>query len=89
LQGQMIIIGGFIENTRNRTTSGVPLLNKIPLLGALFGYQTYGNTKTETILLMTPHIITDQVQSRTVTDEFREKVEGLKKELKKMEQKER
>jgi general secretion pathway protein D len=87
LQGQMIIIGGFIEDSRTRNKAGVPLLHKIPILGGLFGTQEYANNKTEMILLMTPHIITDQIQSKTVTDEFREKVEGLKKEFEIWEQK--
>ena len=30
---------------------------------------------------MTPHIITDQMQSDEVTKEFRKRVEGIKKEL--------
>jgi general secretion pathway protein D len=81
LQGQRIIIGGFIEDSRTRNTSGIPLLHKIPLLGALFGTQEYSNNKTEMILLMTPHVIVDHIQSRTVTEEFRDKVEGLKREL--------
>jgi general secretion pathway protein D len=83
LQGQMIIIGGLIEDSKTRNKSGVPLLHKIPILGALFGTQTYSNDKTELLLLMIPHIITDHIQSKTVTDEFRDKVEGLKKELEK------
>jgi general secretion pathway protein D len=87
LQGQMIIIGGLIEDSKTRNKSGVPLLHKIPILGALFGTQTYSNDKTELLLLMIPHIITDHIQSKTVTDEFRDKVEGLKKELEKLEKK--
>jgi general secretion pathway protein D len=89
LQGQMIIIGGFIEDSRTRNKSGVPLLHKIPLLGALFGTQEYINSKTELILLMVPHIITDQIQSKTVTDEFRDRVEGLKRELERMKEQKR
>jgi general secretion pathway protein D len=87
LQGQMIIIGGLIEDSKTRNKSGIPLLHKIPILGSLFGTQTYANDKTELLLLMIPHIITDHIQSKTVTDEFRDKVEGLKKELEKLEKK--
>ncbi|OGP66023.1 MAG: type II secretion system protein GspD, partial [Deltaproteobacteria bacterium RBG_13_47_9] len=83
LEGQTIVIGGLIEDTRKRNKSGVPLLSKIPLLGALFGVQDLQNKKRELVLLMTPYIITDHIQSSTVTDEFKEKVEGLKKELEK------
>jgi general secretion pathway protein D len=83
LEGQTIVIGGLIEDSKNVIKSGVPLLSKIPLLGALFGSQEYTITKSELILLMTPHIITDHIQSRSVTEEFKERVEGLKKELEK------
>jgi general secretion pathway protein D len=83
LEGQTIVIGGLIEDTKKRNKGGVPWLSKIPILGALFGVHDLQNKKRELVLLMTPHIITDHVQSKTVTDEFKEKVEGLKKELEK------
>jgi general secretion pathway protein D len=85
----MIVIGGLIEDSKNVTKSGIPLLSRIPLLGALFGTHEYTIGKTELILLMTPHIISDQIQSDTVTREFREKVEGLRKELEKREKEEK
>jgi general secretion pathway protein D len=81
IEGQTIVIGGLIEESKEKISKGVPLLSKIPILGGLFGFQEYDKTKTELILLMTPHIITDHIQSKAVTDEFREKVWGLKKEL--------
>jgi general secretion pathway protein D len=70
-----------ISNERNVLKTGIPLLSRIPLLGALFGTQRYIGKKTELIFLMTPHIITDHIQSKSVTDEFRDKVEGIKKRL--------
>ncbi len=83
----MIVIGGLIESSRKRDKAGLPFLSRIPILGALFGYHDYQDKKTELILLMIPHIITDQIQSRAVTQEFRDKLEGIKKELKKWEEK--
>jgi general secretion pathway protein D len=85
------VIGGLIEETKDQTSSGVPFLSKIPILGALFGYQSYEKKRTETLLLMTPHVITDLDQSIAITREFREKVGGIKKEVEmrdKMEKKE-
>jgi general secretion pathway protein D len=87
MEGQMIVIGGLIEDTKKRNKGGIPLLSRIPILGALFGTHDFQDKKRELILLMTPHIITDHIQSRTVTDDFRDKVEGLKKELEKKEKK--
>jgi general secretion pathway protein D len=87
MEGQSIVIGGLIQDTKNETKSGIPLLSKIPILGALFGYQTY--SMTELILMMTPHVIADLDQSNAVTREFRQKVEGIKKDLEKEEKKEK
>jgi len=81
LEGQTIVIGGLMEDSKTNKRSGIPLLSKIPILGPLFGVREYQKEKKELILLMTPHIITDHITSRAVTQEFREKVEGLKKEL--------
>jgi general secretion pathway protein D len=89
LESQMIVIGGLIEDSKNVRKTGIPLLSRIPILGGLFGTQEYTIGKTELILLMTPHIITDHTQSNAVTREFREKVEGIKKELEKKEKKEK
>jgi len=86
-EGQAIVIGGLIQDSKNVTRSGIPLLSRIPLLGALFGQHEDTLGKTELILMMTPHIITDQIQSDTVTREFRQKVEGIRRELEKEEEK--
>lgn len=83
MEGQTIVIGGLIEDKKEAGASGVPFLSRIPILGALFGYQTRDINKTETVLLLTPHVITDLEESNQVTREFREKVQTLKKELEK------
>ena len=77
--GQTIAIGGLIRNTKDVSSQGLPFLSKIPLIGMFFGKNTRSYERRELILLLTPHIITDEIQSKTVTDEFREKIEGLKK----------
>jgi general secretion pathway protein D len=87
MEGQTIVIGGMIQDTKETIKTGIPLLSKIPFLGALFGYQTYTKNKTELLVLMTPHVITDLNQSNAVTREFREKIEGVKKELEEREKK--
>jgi general secretion pathway protein D len=80
-EGQTIVIGGLIEDTKQRNKSGVPLLTKIPIIGALFGTHDLEDKKKELVILMTPHIITDHIQSKIVTDEFRDKVEGSERDL--------
>jgi general secretion pathway protein D len=81
VDGQMIVIGGLIGDSKTVNKSGIPFLSKIPILGALFGRQDYIDSKTETILLMTPHIISDQTKSKAVTDEFQQKLKEIRKEM--------
>jgi general secretion pathway protein D len=80
-EAQTIVIGGLIEESGRVNKSGVPLLSKIPLLGSLFGYHDYGKTKTELMLLLTPHVISDTYQSNAVTREFKERVDTIRREL--------
>ena len=83
LEGQTIVIGGLIEESKEKISKGVPILSRIPVLGGLFGFQEYDKKRTELIILMTPHIVTDHIQSKSVTEEFKEKLESIKKELEK------
>jgi general secretion pathway protein D len=85
LEGQIIVIGGLIEDRKGTNKSGVPFLSRIPILGGLFGVQSYDTGKVELLLVMTPHIITDANQSRSVTEEFRQKVRGLQGEIERRE----
>jgi general secretion pathway protein D len=82
-EGQSIAIGGLIRKTKDVSSQGIPYLNKIPLIGFFFGKNTRSYQRRELILLLTPHIITDETQSKNVTEEFKKKVEGIKKELEK------
>jgi general secretion pathway protein D len=75
--GESIALGGLIRENRLRSSSGVPLLSKIPVLGALFGQQTFSRTRTELVLVVTPKIVSDTSQAREVTNELRRKLPSL------------
>lgn len=57
LSGRTIIIGGLIDETQQTTRSGVPLLQDIPLLGALFRSQGTRRTRTELAIFVTPYVV--------------------------------
>jgi general secretion pathway protein D len=81
MEKQTVVIGGLIEDRKETVKTGIPYLSKIPILGALFGYHTNTVNKTETLLFLTPHVISDLGDSNRVTDEFREKIYSIQKEL--------
>jgi len=56
--GQTVIIGGLMQTTKIQTDSKIPFLGDIPGLGLLFKHRVTDNVKTELIILLTPHIVT-------------------------------
>jgi len=51
-----IVLGGLIEDNKQRTSSGIPYLSRIPYLGAVFRSTKDTRTRTELIILMRPEV---------------------------------
>jgi general secretion pathway protein D len=75
--GETLVFAGLIQNKRTFSTSGIPILSKIPVLGGLFGSQRFRDEKTELILLITPKLIADVAHARDALDELRRKMPML------------
>ncbi len=56
--GVTVIIGGMIKNEKSKSSQGIPLLSKIPLLGVLFRTDGVSSVNRETVVFMTPRIVT-------------------------------
>jgi general secretion pathway protein D len=54
---ETVMLGGFIKNTKSTSRSGVPLLQDIPLLGALFSQRNDAKAREELIVLMRPTVL--------------------------------
>jgi type II secretory pathway component GspD/PulD (secretin) len=52
-----VMLGGFIKNAKSTSRSGVPLLQDIPLLGALFSQRNSSKAREELIVLMRPTVL--------------------------------
>jgi type II secretory pathway component GspD/PulD (secretin) len=71
--GQTTVLGGLADNTQTSTTSGIPILSRIPIIGGwLFGNTQKGKVVTELYLFLTPHI----VSSDEDIDRLRESIRG-------------
>lgn len=55
--GQVVVIGGLLQNKRNDLEANVPWLSRIPLLGYLFRQKQISNTKSELVILLQPKVI--------------------------------
>jgi len=60
--GQTIFIGGLIKHSIEESKSGVPIVGRIPGVGRLFSNRENNVTNTETIVLITPTILTSDSQ---------------------------
>jgi general secretion pathway protein D len=75
--GQTMVMGGLIRETNQNNSAGLPWLARIPILGGLFGNQTRENDRTELILFITPRVIENEADYRSVMDNLRHKMERL------------
>jgi general secretion pathway protein D len=80
--GDTVAIGGIISDSDTYSTGGVPLLNRIPLLGAVFGNKSITKSRTELVVLMTPHIIYDTNQVAEASDEVKAGFKHLRSMMK-------
>ncbi len=75
---QGIVIGGIMEEKKNKSYQGVPLLSSIPLLGNLFRYTSDATVKKELVIIIRPHVITNRSDADRLTMEFMEKLKEVK-----------
>lgn len=64
--GQIVVIGGLIQDSVTDGTEKVPVLGDIPLLGSLFRYQKRSRSKTNLMVFLRPTL----VRSADRTDAF-------------------
>ncbi len=57
--GQTIVIGGLMQQTTEKTVTGVPGLMRIPILGWLFKTKRIYNPQNELYIFVTPHVLNE------------------------------
>ena len=70
--GQTIGLAGLITDQSSRGNSGIPWLKDIPILGLLGGSQNNNRTRTELLILITPHVMHDQHDAQALTEDLRD-----------------
>ena len=54
--GCTIVLGGLIQDSKGKSTTGVPILDKLPWIGGLFRTTNGTKMRTELIILMRPEV---------------------------------
>jgi len=60
--GQTVVIGGLLSDTRRSNEQGVPFLSDIPVLGNLFRRTEDRRVKTNLLAFLTPHVVASDAQ---------------------------
>jgi type II secretory pathway component GspD/PulD (secretin) len=63
LSGQTVVLSGLLTNRREDVHRRVPLLADIPLIGDLFRYDRVAGQRTELLIVMTPQIVRNKLES--------------------------
>jgi type II secretory pathway component HofQ len=68
--GETIAIGGLVQEITSYSSTKVPVLGYIPLIGELFTQRTNTTSKKDVVILITPHF-TDEGTGTTGQDSAR------------------
>lgn len=67
--GQIVVIGGLIQDSISDGEQKVPLLGDIPVLGGLFRYRSRSHTKTNLMIFLRPTVVRDSQRANDYTGE--------------------
>lgn len=67
--GQIVVIGGLIQDTVSDGVRKVPVLGDLPFLGGLFRYKTRSQVKTNLMIFLKPTVVRDSRRADSFTGE--------------------
>lgn len=78
--GQTVAVGGLISEEDSDSSSKVPILGDIPIIGWLFKSKTVSKRRTNLVIFLTPHILRSSddmaLRSREITERFEGRSDG-------------
>jgi general secretion pathway protein D len=80
--GDTVAIGGIILEQTTDTSNGIPFLQRIPILGSVFGGKSRTTSRTELIVFFTPHVIYDTSEIAEASEDLRSQLKHLRSMMK-------
>ena len=65
--GQIMVLGGLLQDGYSQSNEGIPWLSSLPGVGALFRYERRQSNKTNLMVFLRPYIIRDAAVGRGIT----------------------
>ena len=69
--GQIIVLGGLMQDSVTSETDGIPLLSRLPLVGDAFTFRREFSEKTELLIFLRPVIATESSLNQVPFDSYR------------------
>lgn len=76
--GQSIALGGLMSENKSLSTSKVPVLGDMPVIGPFFKTTSRENRKTELLIFLTPTILSTVDETAKVTQDLKNELNWLK-----------
>ncbi len=67
--GQIVVLGGLIQDSLSDGVGKVPLLGDLPLIGGLFSYNTRARNKTNLMVFLRPTVLRDAHNASALSSE--------------------
>jgi pilus (MSHA type) biogenesis protein MshL len=74
--GEIVVIGGLMQESTEETTSAVPFFSEIPVLGELFKQRRFESSKSELVILLKPMV--------AGAEQWREDIEGSRERMREL-----
>ncbi len=75
--GQSVLLGGLIADSRSSGQTGVPILKDIPLIGQFFRSDKSSGTRTELVIMIIPYVIDNADEAKAITEAVKSQLEWL------------
>ena len=72
--GESLVLGGLIQNSRNNSTNQIPIAGDFPIIGNAFKTKDDTIAKTELLIMITPHVLRSVTEARDIADEYKRKM---------------
>ena len=80
--GQIVVVGGLIQDDNQSAIDKVPLLGDIPVIGSLFKYETRNRKRTNLMVFLRPIIVKDEKAAASLTADRYEYIRNLQGDIK-------
>ncbi len=81
--GQVVVIGGLMQDSVNDQQAGAPGISDIPFIGSLFKHSNKSSSKSELVILLRPVVVDDDRVWKNAMQQSTGNLQGIKSDLKK------